>query len=74
MMWRDLIGFFTEIASRYGDIARFKVGPKQAFLITHPNYIRSFFQERDENYSKALFYDKLKPIFGEGLLTSNGEA
>ena len=74
MMWRDLIGFFTETASRYGDIARFKVGPKQAFLISHPNYIRSIFQERDENYSKTLFYDKMKPIFGEGLLTSNGEA
>ncbi len=73
MMWQDLIGFFTKTAFCYGDIARFKVGPKQAFLISHPDYIRYIFQERDQNFSKTLFYDKMKPIFGEGLLTSNGE-
>jgi cytochrome P450 len=72
-LWRDILGFFTDTARRYGSVAQFRIGRQRAYLLSHPDCIRCVLQEREENFSKLLFFDKLKPVFGEGLLTSNGE-
>lgn len=68
----DPIGFFTGSARTYGPIVRYRMGPKTVFQISHPAAIRQVFLENHRGYIKGFGYDKLEPILGKGLLTSEG--
>ncbi|HEU4386584.1 MAG TPA: cytochrome P450 [Blastocatellia bacterium] len=70
---RDRLGFFTELARDYGDIAHFKVGPTDAFLVSHPDYIKEILVTRTRNFTKSRGLEMAKKVLGDGLLTSEGE-
>jgi len=70
---RDPLRFFTHTAARYGDIAFLRSSPVDLYLINHPDLVRYVLQEHSRNYHKSLFYDNLRPVLGNGLLTSDGE-
>jgi cytochrome P450 len=70
---RDSIGTFSNAARRYGDVAYFKIGPRQGFLITNPADVRHVLQDNARNYHKSPLYDKLRIILGNGLLTSEDD-
>ncbi len=69
----DPIGFFTSSVRNYGPIVRYRMGPKTVFQIADPAAIRHVFLENHRSYIKGFGYDKLEPVLGKGLLTSEGE-
>lgn len=70
---RDPLGFFEDIA-RYGPVFRYRFFIWSVVLVNHPEYIKHILQENNKNYSKQTHdYRVLKPVVGEGLLTSEGD-
>jgi cytochrome P450 len=70
---RDVLGFLSETARRYGDVVRYRLGPLTSFLITHPDGVRHVLQENVANYTKDHFsYSLARRVVGNGLLTSEG--
>src|SRR5438067_11065981 len=72
-MRRDEISFYRSMARTYGDIARFRLGPFQAYLLTHPDAIETVFVGRNHDVHKSPFYDAMKRVVAEGLLTDEHE-
>ena len=67
---RDPTGVFLRAALRYGEVAYFKFGPRQGYLITNPADVRHVLQDNARNYHKSPLYQKLRMYLGNGLLTS----
>ena len=71
---RDLLSFYMDTARQYGDIAHFGRGSYSSYFVVHPDYVKHVLQDKVRNYPKKnRFNDMLKPLTGEGLLTSDGE-
>ncbi len=70
---KDRLGLSSRIMKKYGDIVQYKLGPHENVMITHPDYIKHVLQENYSNYKKDYFYEDLKLVLGQGLVTSEGE-
>lgn len=70
---RDGLGFLRKIASEYGDIVHFKIGPIRVVLLNHPDYIKEVLSRHHRHFIKGRPLEMAKEILGEGLLTSEGE-
>jgi cytochrome P450 len=73
MLRRDTLGFLKETAATYGDIVPLRILMTTAYLLNHPSHVEHVLQTNHRNYRKAPMIDRLKPIFGEGLVTAQGE-
>lgn len=71
---RDPLRFWMHLATRYGGIARYRMGAEQHFLISDPDLIAQVLQQDTVRYYRGKYHQLLKSAFGEGLLTSNGES
>jgi cytochrome P450 len=70
-MRRDPLGFLAR-AAPLGDVVRLRFG-RSVFLLNHPDHAMRVLHENHTNYRKNFFYDRMKPLVGEGLLTSEGD-
>jgi len=70
-MRRDPLGFLAR-AAPLGDVVRLRFG-RSVFLLNHPDHAMRVLHENHANYRKNFFYDRMKPLVGEGLLTSEGD-
>ena len=71
---RDRLGFSLELAWRYGDVVRYRLGPRTLYQVSRPEDIGRVLQENARNYSKdTLAFRLLRPILGDGLVTSDGD-
>ncbi len=70
---RDPLDFFQKIAREYGDIAYFRLGPENVFLLNHPDLIKDILVTHSHNFRKGRGLERAKALLGEGLLTSEGE-
>jgi cytochrome P450 len=68
---------FTTLARMYGEEASVVKVPflpgRWLYLCTRPEASKWVLQENQKNYRKAFTYNFLKPVVGEGLLTSEGD-
>jgi cytochrome P450 len=72
---RDPIGLMLESFREYGDVVRFRFGPKVAHLISSPEGVNHVLAENNKNYGKQTRgYRNLRYVLGNGLLTSEGES
>jgi cytochrome P450 len=62
----------TEAACRYGEIVSLPLGAKRAYLLAHPAHIQHVLQDQADRYRKGATVARIKPLFGEGLTTSEG--
>src|SRR5919204_4918776 len=69
----DELAFYRRLKAQYGDVARFQLGPFQACLVTHPEAIETVLVGRNHDIHKSPFYEAMKRVLGEGLLTSEDE-
>ncbi len=70
----DPLEFAGELLQEYGDIVHFKIGYYAGYLLNHPDYIRQVLVTNYSNYSKDNYnYEKLRPVLGNGLITSDGD-
>jgi cytochrome P450 len=42
-------------------------------LVSHPDHIKYVLLDNDRNYVRGKFYENFKPVFGDGLLTADGQ-
>ncbi len=77
---KEFLGFrkspltlLRSIASRGVDILQIAAGKRQIFFVNHPSLIRDVLVTHDWNFIKGPGLRASKPLFGSGLLTSEGE-
>jgi cytochrome P450 len=75
---RDLLGTFAEAHARYGDVVRISAGSPGLRIVMYavfsPEGVRQVLTGTGRRYTKRnLFYRETAAMFGEGLLTSEGE-
>lgn len=70
----DSTGFLLRIAREQGDVARFRLGRTDAFLLSHPDSVRSVLVDRAADFGKGRLMQRARRLLGDGLLTSEGAA
>jgi cytochrome P450 len=71
---RDPLGFLLRTARDYpGEVVRFRQGPRDVYLVKHPDLIKDVLVTRQHDFSKSRALQWAKLFLGEGLLTSEGE-
>ena len=72
---RDIEGFSLGMWQRYGDIVRVRFLFWPGYLLYHPDHVKYVLHDHHRNYDKqSLLVDLVKPLFGNGLFTNNGES
>lgn len=69
---RDPLGYLERLA-RCGDLVRFRVGPYPLIFASHPDLVHEILVTRDASLVKGRILDQARDVFGQGLLTSEGE-
>jgi len=70
---RDPFRSLLALTRRQGDVARYRSGGEQGFLVSGPEYIRHVLAENSGNYTKATSVNvNFKWAVADGLLTSEG--
>jgi cytochrome P450 len=70
--WRkDPLKLVTE-AARLGDVVRLQL-PGRTFLLNHPAHVKHVLQDNHQNYEKGWVFDRLRPYWGQSLLTAEGD-
>lgn len=69
---RDMLGFFQHCAHEYGDVAYFRLGPRRMVLLSHPDHIEQVLVTDNRKFAKNFALQLLRPLLGDGLLTSEG--
>jgi cytochrome P450 len=70
---RDPLRYLERIAARYGDIAHLRVGPYRLVYVNHPDLVHEVLVAKDASFIKGRALDQAKEVFGQGLLTSEGD-
>ena len=70
---RDALGFFTRTLKRHGDRVELRVLGKKVLLLSHPDDLEAVLVNDRDSYGRSDEVRNLQPIFGNGLLTSEGE-
>src|SRR6185503_6801474 len=69
---RDPVKLITE-AARHGDVVRLAL-PGATYLLSHPRHVKHVLQDNHRNYRKGWVFDRIKPYWGDSLLTAEGDA
>lgn len=64
---------YQELHETFGDMAWMPWFRKRCLFVYHPDLIAHVLKENHTNYTKGDQYTELRPLLGEGLLTSEGE-
>jgi cytochrome P450 len=70
---RDPAEALRDQAQRYGDASEISIAGKRFVLLSHPDLVRSLLLTEDSRFSKGAILKASRRLFGEGLLTSEGE-
>jgi cytochrome P450 len=72
-VWQHPLRYFTDAARRYGEVISLPLGFRRVYLLNHPDHIKRVLQDQPDHYRKSVpRVARLKPLFGEGLTTSEG--
>lgn len=69
----DAPGFLRRIAGEQGDVARFRLGRRDAFLLTHPDMVRRVLVDHADAFVKGRLMQRARRLLGDGLLTSEAQ-
>jgi cytochrome P450 len=70
---RDPLNFLTTCAHEYGDIACFRIGNVNAYLLSNPEFIEYVLLRNSSNFIKGRVFRSNHLLLGDGLLTSEGD-
>jgi cytochrome P450 len=69
----DMLGFFTRAARDYGDVVRFRLVTRRAFLVNHPDPIERVLVREHQRFMKhRFFWSRARALFGQGLVVAEG--
>jgi cytochrome P450 len=69
---RDPLKFFTSLPA-HGEVVKIHLGPLPVHVVTTPELAWQVLTTDAGKFDKGLVFDKMRPLFGDGLATSNGE-
>jgi cytochrome P450 len=69
----DTTGFLLDLSRTQGDIARFRLGGSDAFLLSHPDQVKRVLVDDAELFGKGRLMQRARRLLGNGLLTSERE-
>lgn len=69
---RDRLGTFTKWAATGADIIHVKMGPRDLYLLTHPDLARDLLVTQNDAFIKGPALRRAGFLLGEGLLNSEG--
>src|SRR5689334_8472938 len=70
----NAIDFYVRSFHEYGDIVRIFFGRTPMYLLAHPDHIKYVLHDNPKNFEKkSPGYTKLRELFGNGLVTSDGD-
>lgn len=70
----DPFRFLDQARSVYGDIYRLDLGFTKVIVLGHPRHAQHVFIDQAAKYTRGgVFWDTLRSIFGNGLITSEGQ-
>ena len=70
---RDPLNFLTNVARSYGDLAAYRMGGEQIYIVNNPNWIKDILVTHNRNFTKSRGLERTKKLLGNGLLTSEKE-
>ncbi len=70
----DTTGFLLRLARRQGDVARFRLGRREALLLSNPEHVRAVLVDQAASFTKGRLMQRARRLLGDGLLTSEGSA
>jgi len=71
---KNTLGFLAETSRAHGAVARYRLGPLNSYLVTHPDGVKRVLQDNVANYTKDhLSYGMVRWVGGNGLITSQGD-
>src|SRR5262245_47393273 len=75
--WRDFflnpLDLLNRLAKEYGEVVNLSVPGTKLFVLNEPRDIETVLRHRAANFTKDQFLQVSKVLFGDGLLTSEGE-
>ena len=63
---------FRRVAREHGDLASWRVGREQIFLVNHPDLVREAFVTKNDSFVKGWGPQLGNTILGSGLITAEG--
>ncbi|MDT7802314.1 MAG: hypothetical protein QOI78_5747 [Actinomycetota bacterium] len=69
---RDPLKLFSSLPA-HGDVVTLRLGPLPVHVVTTPELAWQVLATDADKFDKGLVFDKMRPLFGDGLATSNGE-
>src|SRR5262249_1053194 len=70
--WAGTNGFLPRLARAQGDVAVFRLGARDAFLLSHPDQVRRILVDDAAEFRKGHLMRRARRLLGDGLLTSEG--
>ena len=72
--WNDAPFELAQRCEReYYGVADLRFGLRSVYVVTAPELLEEMFTTGHKSYVKGLGYDEASPLFGEGLLTADGD-
>src|SRR5256885_89979 len=72
-MQQNPLEYFTAMAQKYGDVSGMRIGNFRSFFVNHPDLIEDILVNNTRKFHKGRILQANKYLFGEGLLTSEGD-
>jgi cytochrome P450 len=69
----DRLGAILELHERFGPLVRLGIGKQDFYFVNEADAARHILVDNHHNYVKSRRYDVLRPVLGNGLITSDGE-
>ncbi|MFI2298425.1 cytochrome P450 [Actinacidiphila glaucinigra] len=69
---RNALGFVTSLRDT-GDLVRVDVGTMPVYFVNSPALVHELLVTRGRSFEKGRFFDRLKVLVGEGLVTAGGD-
>ncbi|MCK2240607.1 MULTISPECIES: cytochrome P450 [unclassified Crossiella] len=68
---RKPLPFLTSLPA-HGEVVQIFLGPLPVYMVTSPELALRLLAIDADKYDKGIVFDKMRPLFGDGLATSNG--
>lgn len=69
----DRLGYLYNLTQTYGDVARFRMGVWDIYLVNHPDLVKQVLVTEAPNTTKSAVIKIGRILLGNGLLSSEGE-
>ncbi|MFE3578409.1 cytochrome P450 [Streptomyces vinaceus] len=71
-LWRDPLGFLSSLR-HHGELVRVNLGTMPMYVVTTPELVHEVTVRQVNSFEKGRFFDRLRPLAGNGLANSDGE-